>query len=268
MKRFVSFGAYTFPDTVPDSGEVLRSNFGNAVPRTSRLPGMDGGYDEYGDDAAAGEIGNVRARFMLVAATAAAMQTARDAVMATARYGRATLTVETFAGGQRFTKARVNNIAMNSEHDAYSEKLCEVTVDFQVALPRWYSVAGASPVTTACSGVLTDFTITNGGNANAQPVITIDPSVTLTSGVKVQRIVSSVVVDQVDYDASLLASDLLVVNCQSLTVTKNAVDAYGNVFSSNHPAWLRLLPGANTIRVVLVGAETASVAVAWDDTWY
>ena len=262
--RLISFGSYNFDN----NGTSLVTNFGNAVPRTTRLPGMDGGFDEYGDDAAAHEIGRVTWRMFLHATTPAEMQAKRDAVMAMVRSGRATLTVETVGGGQRFTTARVNSIQMPDDVIARSHRTQQVTLDFQVALPRWYSVAGASPVTTACSGVLTDFTITNGGNADAQPVITIDPSVTLTSGVKVQRIVSSVVVDQVDYDASLLASDLLVVNCQSLTVTKNAVDAYGNVFSSNHPAWLRLLPGANTIRVVLVGAETASVAVAWDDTWY
>jgi hypothetical protein len=262
--NIVSFGAYSFPDTQSS----IINNFGDTVPRTTRLPGMSGGFDEYGDDAAAHEIGRVTVRFWLHADTPAAMQGKRDAVRAMARYGRATLTTLDDYGVQRSTKARVNSIQMPDDVIARAQRTQQVTVDFQVALPRWYSTASSSPVTTACSGTATDFTITNNGNADALPIITIDPGATLTSGVKVQRIVSATVVDEVDYDASLVASDLLVINCQSLTVQKNSTDAYGTTFTALHPAWLRLLPGANSLRVVLVGAETASVAIAFDDTWY
>ncbi|MDZ4770099.1 MAG: hypothetical protein SGJ24_13300 [Chloroflexota bacterium] len=269
MRRVISFGAYTFPSSVPDRGEVLRTNFGNGVPRTERLPGVDGGFDAYGADAMANEIGAVRFRFVLVADSAAAMSAARDAVMGMASYGRALLTIETSAGASRWTYAKINNIAMPTEHDAFSDKIGEVTIDWQVAYPRWFATAVGSPSAIAASGTATSATVTAGGNAVALPVITIDPGTAISAaGVRVQRLVSAVVVDEIVYGAALLATDVLVIHCKGLTVRKNGVDAYSTAFTALHPAWLRLKPGANTIRVILGVGETASVSVAWDDTWY
>lgn len=267
MRRVISFGSFTFPDTVPERGELLRATFADAVPRVTRLPGMDGGFDEYGSDPAAREAATIRARFVLVADTPEDMADARDAVMAMARYGRDVLTIETSSGDERWTYARVTDITMPTTHDSVSDKLTEVMVDFQVALPFWYADSADSPQTESCSGSATSFTITNAGNATAVPVITIDPSTNLVSGVTVQRIVSAVVVDQVDYDAALLSSDTLVIDCRSLTVKKNGSDAYSTSFTADHPAWMRLLPGSNSLKVILGGGESASVTVAWDGTW-
>lgn len=267
MRRVISFGSYTFPDTVPERGELLRATFADTVPRVTRLPGMDGGFDEYGDDPAARDAATIRARFVLIADTPEDMADAHDAVMAMARYGRDVLTVETSGGDERWTYARVIDIAMPTGHDSVSDKLTEVTVDFQVALPFWYATSEDSPQTEACSGTSTTFIVTNAGNATAIPVITVDPATNLASGVTVQRIVSSVVVDEIDYDAALLSSDVLVIDCRSLTVRKNGSDAYGTAFTADHPAWMRLLPGSNSLKVILGGGESASVTVAWDDTW-
>ncbi|MDZ4769055.1 MAG: hypothetical protein SGJ24_08010 [Chloroflexota bacterium] len=269
MRRIVSFGSYTFPDTVPERGEILRANFGDGVRHVARLPGLDGGVDLHGADPFPGEIGTVRCRFVLVAESASAMQTARDAVMAMARYGRAALTMQTGTNTSRWTWAKVASIALPSAHDSISERLCEVAVEWQVAYPRWFATAAASPVVAACSGTMTDFTITTGGNAIAAPVITIDPGTVIGSaGVTVRRMVASAAADEIVYGASLLASDALTIDCRALAVRKNGANAYANAFAAAHPAWLRLQPGANTIRVILGAGETASVSVAWDETWY
>lgn len=267
MRRVLSFGDYTFPDTIPARGEILRTNFANGVTRTVRLPGMDGGYDEYGSDRLASEIGNVRYRFMLVAETPSEMADLRDEVMALADLGITELTIETPAGDERWTWAKVNNISMPTQPDVYSDKMVEVTIDWQVTLPRWFSDSEDSPQVEACSGTDTTFMVANGGNAAAVPIFTIDPSTDLTSGITIQRLVSAVVVDEIDFDAALLASDVLVIDCKALAVKKNGSDAYGTAFSADHPAWLRLLPGDNTIKVILGGGESASVTVEWNDTW-
>jgi hypothetical protein len=269
MKRIISFGTYTFPDSIPSSGEILRTNFGDAVPRTTRLPGLDGGFDNMGDAPAPNEIGFVRARLTLVASSAADMAARRDAVMAMMRAGRATLTAETFAGAMRYCMAKVNNINLPAVYDARSARIIDATVDFQVAYPRWYSAAAGSPVGISASGTLTDGTVTASGTAVAQPVITVTATTAISAGgLTIRRMVSSVVADEIVYAAALANADVLAINCQGLTVRKNGTDAYGAAFSAAHPAWLRLQPGANTIRVILGGGETATVSVAWEDTWY
>lgn len=268
MRRLLSFGGYTFPDTIPERGELIYSNFSNTVPRVVKLPGMDGGFDEYGDDPPARETGAVRYRFVLTADSAAEMMQKHDAVMAMASYGRALLTVEAAPGEQRFTWAKVNNISAPIHSPAYTDRIVRVAVDFQVTLPNWFSDSPDSPQVEACSGTATDFTVTNAGNSIATPVITVDPSAGgLASGLVIQRIVSAQVVDEIEYDAALIGSDILVIDTKKLSVRKNDTDAYGSAFAADHPAWMRLLPGDNTIRVILGGGESADVTFTWDDTW-
>lgn len=270
MRRILSFGAYTFPDSIPERGTILQTNFSNGVPRTDRLPGMNGGYDALGDDPFPAEVGSVRYRFVLVADTPAEMADKIDDVMEMSRYGRAVLTMETQGGDERFCSAKVNNIGLPIEADVYSERIVEVTVDWQVANPRWFSNSPDSPQVQACSGTNTTFTVTNDGNATATPIISIDPGVggISASGLTIQRIVSAVVVDEITYAAALLATEVLSINCQTLTVRKNGTDAYGTAFSADHPAWMRLLPGGNSIKVILGGGEIADVTFTFDDTWH
>ncbi|MBK8023522.1 MAG: hypothetical protein IPK19_19335 [Chloroflexi bacterium] len=267
--RIIRFGAYTFPDTIPASGEIVRTNFGNAVPRIDRLPGMDGGYDAFGDEAAPTEVGNVRCRFALVANSAAALAGQIDAARGMSGYGRAQLVIETGAGDERWTWAKVNSLTIPTEQDAIADRYAEVTVDFQCALPRWFSSNGDSPQVEVCSGAATPFTVRNGGNAIALPRFSIDPGTAISSsGLTIQRLVDAVVVDEVEFAAAVLTTDTLVIDAQGLTVRKNGVDAYGSSFSARHPAWFRLHPGDNTVRVILGAGESASVTVTWDDTWY
>ncbi|MCK6578120.1 MAG: phage tail family protein [Anaerolineae bacterium] len=265
MSRIVSFGAYTFPNT----GYSLINNFGDGVPRTDRLPGLDGGYDAYGDDPAPVEIGRVTWRFRLLAGSPAAMTLLRDQVRRMQSYGRALLTLEVDDGTQRWCYARVHNIQMADTVIAPSTRAQEVVIDWQVSDPRWYSTNADSPQVEACSGAATTFTVVNNGTAAALAKISIDPGTAISaSGLTVQRLVDSVAIDEAEYAAALLATDALVIDAQTLTVTKNGSDAYSNDFSANHPAWMRLLPGSNTIKVILGAAETADVTVEWDDCWY
>ncbi|NUQ07326.1 MAG: phage tail family protein [Anaerolineae bacterium] len=240
----------------------------DGVPRTLRLPGMDGGYDLFGDSALPREVGQVRARFVVVAENAAAMAAARDAVLAMSGYGRARLVIEMHGGDQRWNWAKVNSISLPTEHDAIADRFAEATVDFQCALPHWYSTNDDSPQVEACSGAATTFTVTNAGNAIAVPIITIDPGSAISGGLTIQRLVSSEVADEIVYAAALISTDALIIDCPALSVTKNDADAYSTAFGADHSAWMRLLPGDNTIKVILGAAETADVTVEWDDCWY
>lgn len=265
MSRLISFGTYTFPD----KGFSLVSNFGDAVPRTVRLPGIDGGFDLLGDDPPPIEIGRITWRYRLLADSPAHMEALRDSVRAMLRYGRAQLVMETSAGQQRYTYAKLHNVQMPDAVTAPSDRVQDVTCDFQVITPRWYADSPDSPQAEACSGTSTTFTVTNAGNAIALPAFSIDPSTAISSaGVTIQRLVDAAVVDEVEFAAALLATDVLTIDAAALTVRKNGTDAYGNTFSASHPAWMRLLPGVNNLKVILSGGESAAVTITWDDTWY
>ena len=56
---FASLGSYTFPTTQSQ----IRDNFSDMVPRTVRIPGADGGFDQFGENKAQSEIGVVSVTF-------------------------------------------------------------------------------------------------------------------------------------------------------------------------------------------------------------
>lgn len=272
MSRVISFGSYTFPDRLTQFDD----NFGDAVPRTLRLPGMDGGYDQFGDDPAPTEIGRITLRLkvaqdgMDLASQGSAMQALRDDLRALTGMGRQVLTIEPSGGtAQRWTWARANFVQINQKMPAISDRLSDFTIDWQAADPHWYSDNANSGTAVAASGTATDFTLNNGGNARTVPTLTlIAGTAALASGVTVRRLDGTAVVDEVSYGGTVSAGGTLVIDCRALAVRLGGADGYGTAFAYEHPAWLRLLPGDNDYRIILGSGQTASVTFDWDDAWY
>lgn len=264
--RVVSFGSYTFAHRL--SG--FNANFANLVPRTMRLPGMDGGYDEMGDDAPPSEIGRVQIQMRYNATSGSAMQQTRDDLRGLAALGRQVLVIEPSGGtATRWANAKINNVGISERMAAITDKVQEVSLDFQVADARWYSDNAASGTVAACSGTATDFSRANAGNATSRPVITlVAGTAALTAGATIKRLVGTVVADRIVYSGTVAAGGTLVVDCRALSVKIGGVDSYGTAFSADHPAWLRLEPGSNDYRVELAAGKTANVTFEWDDTWY
>jgi len=262
LTRVIHFGGVTLPDT----GLAFRDNFARFDPLETVLPGLDGALDQGG----AGAAGRIEYRLRLAADSAAAMVTARDAIKGLARIGAAELVIEPSPGGaQRSTWARLIDAAIEEGYAAETHVRSEAVLTFAAPTPRWFSTAQptGSGTAQACGGVLTEFTRTANGNAAAYPVIAVTAGSALTS-VKIQRIVSGAAVDEVAYMGAIGAGGLLVIDARALQVTRNGVDAYNAYFSALDPAWFRLMPGANTIRVILGAGESAAVSVTWKDCWY
>lgn len=268
MSYIVSFGDYNFPDR----GIHLEANFADTVPRTTRLPGMDGGYDEFGDDPAPSEIGRVNARLRLNASGGSAMQAARDELRGLAAIGRGSLVMQpsggTAAYAPRWAWARINSVSIPEKMPIITDAVQDASIDWQVSDSRWYSMELVSPGGQECAGTATDFQGTAGGNAIAYPMITVTASGTLPNGFTLQRLVDAVVVDEIEYGEALDDEDEVVVDCRALSVTLNGAEAYGTAFVPLHPAWMRLLPGSNDLRVALNSGGSAEVTVEWYDTWY
>jgi hypothetical protein len=276
----IKFDTYTIPNL-----QSFNYNFGDSVPQTMRMPMMDGGLDLYGNDRAPSRIGRVDVSFRLVAATRAEMQALRDAVMAMDTWGKKVLYwTPTGSSDTRFCIAKANAISIPQRPAQHSDLWQQVNITWQVDVPFWYVNEyggaywgdgesawgeevpwGGSPVTQACSGFTTDFTVTNDGNAIAIPRLAIVPSAGQECSNPVfQRLVGGVVEDEVSWTGALDGDDgdSLRINCRASTVLHNLADDYDNL-DFDHPDWLRLKPGSNTIRVKFGDPTDAAAASVW-----
>ena len=250
----------------------LRDNFRNVVPKTTRLPGVSGGFDEYGALPAPGEIGNVQVVFWVHAENVAEMTTLKDALGQLASWGVKRLykqPVDT-EQGQRYCEARINSIDYTDSVRDMPHLRQRVTMNFQVANPVWLeqgtetaswgdgtlwgsgAVWGGTAAANACTGTSTDFTLTTAGNATTYPRIKIVCGAGQTAtNVRVQRLDNGAVVDEIQYDDTLIANDSLVVNCRALSIRLNGANAYGAAFDYQRAGWMRLEAGENAIRVLM-----------------
>lgn len=277
MDTLLRFGAgselYTFD---PDKQVSLRDNFRNTVPRTSRLPGLSGGFDEFGSGPAPTEVGNVQVVFWLEAASSAAMETAKRNVNAMASFGKKRLYKQPVddAQDERYCEARINSIDFTETSRDVPHRRLRVTCNFQVDNPVWLTLGteawswgdgttwgsgavwGGNPITEALIGADNTFSVTPGGNAITYPRITFEvPAGKSATNITLQRLVQNVVQDEISYTGTLAAGDSLEINCRAYTVRLNGADAYGAAFDFMTAAWMRLAGGvANTLRVTMANA--------------
>lgn len=307
MKRVLSFGDYTFPDTQ----DQLSDNFKNPVLRTVRLPNMPGAFDELGYEPGPTEVGAIKLHFVLLAQNSVEITQKRDAVHTLAGYGVRKLIVQPAdpSLSPRYTYARIQNV-QTPENAKKLDTWQDVSLDICVTYPRWmqdYYTPGAtwgsaiwgsssaiwgdsSPLVSVGSAATiaartwgnaaaiwgnaaaiwgnaqTTLVYTNSGNAISQPRLIFNCTAAAASGLTIERLVFGVVKDCVRYTGSIAAGQSLEINCRALSVTLDGADAYTN-FSYTHPAWLRLLAGANTLRVT-VPSGGGTLRVIYPHTWY
>lgn len=293
MPRIVRFGnaspkLYTFPDTLQN----LSTNFGNLVPITNRMPGMTGGFDEYGDDPAPGEIGNVKLTYKLITASRDLMTAQRDTVNQMLDWGVQWLYMQPTDPGlpERRTRARINNISMPQDLAHNSDLWQEVSIDFQSSYPRWYGPGTEAPTwgdntvlwagsgikwggslspTTITGGVTSRITVTNNGKMVTRPRITfVYSSGTATPVFSVQRYVGGVQVDNLSLvlGSGLGSGESLEFNARAYSALRYtagiATNVYSTLFNNTHPDWFRLDPGANTVDL-FCGSGTYDVYIRY-----
>lgn len=284
MDTLKRWGTYTFPT---DAQTNISDNFAELVTKTSRMPGMHGGFDELGTGPGLHEIGSVKAEFWYEFTDMADARAKLDALKELGDKGVQKLFLQPMAGEERFAWARLDNLNLPQNVKNLPHRRMKVSFTFQVADAAWYSIGteawswgdgtlwgsgakwGGEAAAQACSGTETTWTETPGGNATTQPRISIIVGSGQTAnGVTVQRLVRSVVVDEVKYAATLVAGDRLTINCRDYSVTLNGADAYGNDFSFEHPSWMRLEPGANDMRVLMDNSgDACSVYLRYYEVW-
>lgn len=277
--RLTTFGDYTLPTQQTE----FSTNFGNAVPRTERLPGLSGGYDLYGNEVAEQEIGNVRVAFWLFAP---GLRAKVDEVYQMISKGKRLLFLDPEDGNeQRYTEARVNNIQASEAVEDFTHERLKVTVNFQCAEPFWRTIGTEAPTwgsfkwgsgtwggttsPTAVSGTSTDITVSYAGTAPTFARVIIAPGTgDSCDNPVVQRVVGGTVIDEVNYTGTLTDTDTLVINSRDSRVTLNGAAAYDD-FSFTRGYWIKLLPGDNTIRVGFDNAgDAADVTVRFFNRYY
>ncbi|MGJ3241149.1 MAG: phage distal tail protein [Anaerolineae bacterium] len=274
MDTLLRFGSgdqlYTF---TPSDQIQLRDNFRNAVPRTTRLPGLSGGFDEYGASIAPAEVGNVSVTFGYEATSNADMLTKKRAIGNMKAFGRKRLYKQPLddSADEVYCEARVNAIEFNEAVGTRPERYQTFTINFQVDNPYWFTQGteapqygdgsifgsgvtyGGSPVEESLVGADNSFTVTPSGNDITYPRITLTvPATKSASNIRIQRLVNGSVIDQLRYAGTLDAGDMLEINCRSYAVFLNGDDGYTSDYSFNTASWFRLIGGTdNSVRVLM-----------------
>lgn len=283
ITRFgISSRVYTFQNV-----EASVPHFGGLTTQVTRLPGISGGYNEFGAGRLPGTTGDIPVTFYLLAPHRTELTALQDAVMAMEDWGTQPLYMqpEDPSLTERFTWAYVSGIEMGESAKEGTEYLQAVTMHFQVADPYWYTAGncaglligvdfllgtsyfGGTPA-LAASGNLTTTTLTPTGNQWTHCLMSISPgggqSVT---NPMIRRIRNGDIADQVSYTGTLVAGDNLTIDPRSGKVTLNGADARAS-FDALNPDWMRLLPEANTINVIFANtSDAASVELRYLDRW-
>lgn len=278
LHRFEADGnTYTLPSTLGPYSD----NFGDVVTRTTRLPGVDGGFDEYLSDIGNREIGSIRQAFTLQSATKEGLDALRDAVNAMLGWGKGDLymRLSNYASTNQEwrTRARVSNIQMSrDEGDARTLYWQRVTVIWQCNLPIWEAAGNISESEINHTGTETNGGGSNGGNAIALPTFEIVTGAgdVLTAPWYIRRIVNTTeIADEINYNYDLPNNTTLTIDCAAGSIVwddgVSLLDGYDSTFDFLHPDWFRLVPGVNAVRVVSDDAgDVAAVTMTYRSTRY
>ena len=275
--------------------QTYSDNFKAATPRVDRLMGVSGGLSQYGRNPAPGEVGKVTLSFMLKAYDRSEMTAKRDAVNAMRWWGEQLLWLQPTnypTEVQRFCRAVVNDIQMPEEPARHTDLHQRVTMNFQVADPRWLSWPGSlwywddgtlwdaqnwvEPRYSSTSiNASSTISLTNNGNTPTPLVIRVTAANNVTNFELTLLSDTGAIVNGFRYENTLASatSDLLTVDGESLSVLHDQRTGAG--ISSGYPYFTRLggngfilLPaGTHTLDVNGTFSGNVTVEIEYFDAW-
>lgn len=283
ITRFAGFNGqtYTFPTAVGD--QDFKTNFKALAQKTDKLPGGDGGVRQYGIERAPSPIGNIQFSIYLDTESRSAMQPLRDALNKMAGWGMGKL-VDTLNGSERFAVCSVSLIDPPEERQKDTDLFQQVKLNFEAPEPYWLTAGnqklwdGTYTFNSAINWDDGSFSsITGSGNMTVTPsgnAPTLGRFVAKVTGAQsfsrliVERLVNNMIVDQAVLQMGLAQNDVIEIDPRRQWVVVNGVDRLAD-FDFMHPDWLRLMSGANTVRVRLDEPTAAiSAIVYYFDRYY
>lgn len=276
MADTIEFAGYTF-----DNVQAINDNFGDILRATERVIGVDGGFDSRGFGRGWGPVGLVTVTFEIISYTANEMYSKRDAVRALATKKKQKLKWTPDGGTERFcfARARVPDVPVNLATLPNLKQVLQV--EFEVDDPHWYQVldgtfvfgtsqfGGSDVLGGGTSSAVTgsgDIPITANGNARTLPIISLKCGAGQQVSVPRFSIKQDGLIDAaIQFDGTLQAGDLLVIDCRRRRATLNSVAVYDKISHPKQRAyWGRLMPGANTISVKFAtGTDAGTVSVSY-----
>jgi len=278
MKRLLFFGDYVFPDTQG----AFDPRFSNVVQQTSRLPGLSGGFDEWGSDPAPSEVGSLSITYWLIAQNRSEITAMRDELFTLPGLGVKKLFMQPADQSElpRYCRARCINVQASENADKIDLHQ-QVTLNFQVAYPRWLRDEGQELIwgegtwgeqtwggnypTFDLTSTPQDISITNDGNAEALVRFLYTPTVG-GDDVFIERKVAGAAVEFVSLEQTLTTENIVNIDGRRLLVQVDGADAFDD-FSYDHPNYILLQPGANTLSAYTTSGE-GTLRVIWAHTWY
>lgn len=265
---------------------ALPSGFGDKIPNSTRLIGLDGGYNLDGRDRAKSSIGTLQASFLLEGdGTDADMTSKQRAIMQMLDWGESRLFKEFGDGVQVWTWATVTNILMPQRSDDLSYIWQDVQISWNCTKSRWYGkpdmlffedgwilddgLALSTPkVDQVAVGNGDTITINNAGNATAGAYVRWDipTGVSVLNPTLIRRNEADEIVDQLIYLDTLVADDVVEMDARDHQTLKNLiVDPSYQKLSALTGAWLQFPPGTTTLEIN--GTFTGGDALLTLDCW-
>lgn len=280
---------YTF---VADNQINLANNFGDVVTQTVRMPGMSGGFNQYGNEPPPSEVGSINYSFWLYYNTPAEGVTARDNLFKMADWGLQKLFMlpQNDSGqDERWTYAIVNNIHANFNSQNLNQKRMLVSMTFHVPDPFWMSATETEVEFYPTAA--TTYTFTVGGSVRTQPRIALfsaQSGITIGSaGInlpnlkvliggtagssivnpKIVRIESGVETHRMNYTGTLSTSgEYLVLECREQTCKETGVNTWGNL-TRTRAEMLMLSPGSNSIKIEGTVTNALRLNIRYYEMW-
>ena len=152
--------------------------------------------------------------------------------------------------------AEVANVV---EFTPASDTMYNAVVEFLCADPFWTGALASAATVDIASSPHT-FTATNNGTAaNERGTITILGAIT---DPKIQ--IGDI---WVKYSGTVTAGGTLIIDCNNYTAAKGTADVTGSITHGGAAAWMRLLPGANTVTVTGSGLTAPDVTLTFSELW-
>jgi hypothetical protein len=229
------------------------------------LPGR-GAWDSLGSGIAKPETQQITHRGKVIAASAAALQTSRDALRALK--GKRDILWKTNDGGttKRWRYARVMDVRIDNGLGSF----CDIVeMDFELLPGLWNGTAHTAEVhaLTTAAPTGTFIALVNNGNVRVRDMRLVVTHV-VTNPITLFRVDGPL--SSWQYNGSIAVGGYLDVYCGSKRVWNVADDfAHFSLLTAHYDSdWLPLEPGTNTIKFSRTGGDnSATIEVTFYDGW-
>ena len=281
-------GTYSYDFTQSFIEQVeLPPGHGDLLPNNARLAGISGGYNLDGTDGARSAVGSTQAFFNVLGdGTKSDISQKTRAIYEMQAWGEKRLRKTTADGVKMWTWATVNNIRMVDRSDNLSYLVRTLQITWSTPKARWYGKSDllfledgwtlddgltlTSPKVDQVSvGNGSTVNITNNGNAYAGAYVRWDipAGVTLENPTIVRKNEADQIVDQITYEDTLVANDVVEIDAREHQTLKNMVviPSYQKLDALSG-AWLHLPPGTTTLEIsgTFTGGNADLTVDCWD----